>query len=572
MAEMTGAQIVCETLRAEGVNYMFGTTGTTEVPFLDALVGYPEVEFILALHESQAVAMADGYARACGRPGVILVHTTPGTCNALGNLFNAHCAGAPLVVIAGQQDTRLLLREPSLASELVALVRQFAKWSWQLNSVEDFPIAMRRAFKVATTPPTGPVYLALPRNMQEQKTEADILPPERYSVPMRQRGDPGQVSRAAELLTQAERPAIVAGYGISRAQAVAEAVELAELVAAVVCVEPHAAGMSFPTDHPLCLCPGALDASELRPYLEGADVVLAVGSRVFRDHTFSPTPALPREAKLIHLDADPWEIAKNYPADVAIVADPQTGLRELITGVKLRLAVRRGRSKSPGITELKAKARFAAIAQAREEARHALAEELRADADAVPIPVWRVVKEVRALLPPDGVLVDESVRAVSYVRLLFDIPQAGAYFTHSTSLGWGMAAAMGIKMAWPQRPVLALVGDGSAMFGLQSLWTARQYQIPATIVVLNNGSYMAVKRGLHAYGRQAAQKGKFIGVELGDTNCARLAQDFGIHGERVVAPQDLAPALRRALELGQPALVEVMVDPHDAGYRHPRIP
>ncbi|HXG65386.1 MAG TPA: thiamine pyrophosphate-binding protein, partial [Blastocatellia bacterium] len=249
MAVMTGAEAVYEMLAREGVRYVFGNPGTSELPLMDVFAARDEVQYILALHEDSALGMACGYAEATGRPAVVNLHTNPGLAHALGNLYNAYRAGTPLIVTAGQQDTRALLDGPLLTADLLELARQHTKWAWEVKTAAEIPAALARAFTISRTPPTGPVFLSLPVNLMEERAEMEF--PAVTRIGPRLRGDRQSIEAAARLLATAKNPAIIAGDACARSGALSELAKLAETVAARVHTEPLSALLDFPTGHPL---------------------------------------------------------------------------------------------------------------------------------------------------------------------------------------------------------------------------------------------------------------------------------------------------------------------------------
>src|SRR5438128_6711612 len=209
MKEMTGAQALFEFMVGEGVEYIFGNPGTSELPLMDVFAERNEIEYILALHEDSALGIAAGYAEASGKPAVVNLHTNPGLAHALGNLYNAYRAGTPMIVTAGQQDTRAMIDEPLLYADMLRLARQHTKWCWEVHHASEIPVAMARAFKIAQTPPTGPVFLSLPVNVMEERAEIELPPV--TEVGARVRGDRSKIKEAAALLARAKNPAIITG-------------------------------------------------------------------------------------------------------------------------------------------------------------------------------------------------------------------------------------------------------------------------------------------------------------------------------------------------------------------------
>ena len=306
MAEMTGAQAIYAMLAREGVRYVFGNPGTTELPLMEMFAERDEITYILALHEDSALGIAAGYADATSRPAVVNLHTNVGLAHALGNLYNAYRAGTPLIVTAGQQATCSLVDEPLLCADMIELARQHTKWAWEVRSAAEIPRALARAFKIAQTPPTGPVFLSLPVNFLQQRVETELPPVTRISP--RLRGDRRMIEKAALLLASAQNPAIIVGDGCARSGAVGEIVILAETLAARVHTEPTNSLLVFPTGHPLCDWPLFPSAEQTRPLLEDVDVLLVVGVSTLAPMVYTGTRMIPAGVRIIQIDVDDREL------------------------------------------------------------------------------------------------------------------------------------------------------------------------------------------------------------------------------------------------------------------------
>ncbi|TET15345.1 MAG: thiamine pyrophosphate-binding protein, partial [Dehalococcoidia bacterium] len=415
--ELRGAEVVCQMLKDECVKYVFGVPGNTEIPLLDALAQTPEITYLSAIHESVSMGMADGYARASGNVGVVLVHTTPGTAYIIGNLYNAYNAGTPIVVLAGQQDSRLQWSDPLLDSDLLPMVSQFTKDRWWVGHAQDIPMALNRAFKEATTPPMGPVFVAIPRDLQSQTMVSDAPPARGRQVPMAIRPDRESLMRAAQLLAAAEQPAILAGHQVPDADATSELVELAETLGAPVYTTAELPKLIFPRNHllyygrvpPLGFSLPGLD----RP----ADVLLAVGSQLFKQLFHIEGPLIPPATRLIQIDLDPRGLARDCPAEVALVASPKTALAELASEV--------GRLMSPAQREA-SRRRLEKLKSARVLAREAWEADFEKDWDTVPIRPSRAIKEIAGALPPGSVVVDEAVMLTTYVEYIMEFSEPGS--------------------------------------------------------------------------------------------------------------------------------------------------
>jgi thiamine pyrophosphate-dependent acetolactate synthase large subunit-like protein len=552
MAEMSGKQALMEQLAAEGVRYVFGNPGTSEQPFMDVVQDYPQIQYILALQEAAAVGMADAYAWASGRPAFVQLHAAPGLGNAMGMLYNAHCMGTPLVVYAGQHEARGVIQEALLAADLVSMARPLTKWSVEVQDAADIPTVLRRAFKTAAEPPRGPVFISVPLNVMDQTAEMTIAP---ATYPRwRVRPDPQATAEAADLLAAAQSPAIVCGDGVALSGALEEAVRLAELIGAQV-YSSFSAELAFPTDHPLYQgLVNIISGTGLRMQLAAADVLLIVGAPVSRVAYSMPESPFAAQTKVVQIDANPWELAKDWPTTLAIVADPQMGLRDLLQVLPSKL--------SEAAREAAA-ARLQAARQQKEQGQESFEAAARSIWDAVPIAVPRLMKEVADCLEPGTVVYDESITASVYLPRYLKFNQPGMYFRAAGGgLGAGLPGALGVKLARPDSPVLALVGDGAALYTIQALWTAAHYRIPVTYVICNNQSYRILKINMLQYLGEAMAGRKFIGMDLVDPvlDFAQIAQAFGVRGQRVERPEELGTALRSALRSGEPSLVDAVIE------------
>lgn len=554
---MRGKQVFLDTLEAHGVDLIFGNPGTTESPLLDALIDRPRLRYILALHESVALGAAHYYAQASGRTGVVNLHVAPGLGNALGMLYNAWEAGSPMVVTAGQQDTRMRLREPLLGHDLVAMAAPLVKWSVQAERADELALLLHRAFKVAHDPPAGPVFVALPIDVLEQETALGTLGPGqlyRASAP-----DPAGVAAAAALLLAGERPLIVAGDGVARAGAQDELVALAELLGAAVWYEGQHHHVDFPTSHPSCRMRMPVDAAGIRSVLEPADVVLLVGGSFFEEVWFDPGPFVPDGTPVVHLEDAPGRLAHNIPVQVGLLASPRLALRALHERV----------SADAGATwRAAAAARNAALAREREA--EAATQRLRAAGrwEREPIAVPRLMAELRDAMPPGTVLVNEAITAHADVTRTLAFPHAGDYYgARGGGIGQALPGALGVKLAHPDRAVVAVSGDGSAMYSIQALWTAAHHGLAVVYVIVHNREYRILKHNMDAYRRRfgVSHDRPFPHMDLGapDLGFVEMARGMGVAGARVSRPQDLAGALKTAFATNAPYLLDVVVE----GYR-----
>jgi len=514
-------------LQARGIRYVFGNPGSTELPFL---VGLPEsIRYVLALQESIAVAMADGYAQASGTPAVVNLHVAPGLGNGMGTLFTALKNRAPLIVTCGQQDTRHTFHEPLLSGDLVAMARPVTKWAYEVKHPDDVPDALEQAYHLAMTPPRGPVFLSIPMNFWDAPAQPPRLktlyPPDA----------PQGLAQVAEALARAQKPALVFGASVGGAGAVPEAVALAEKIGAAVYHAPLNSRMAFPTHHPLyegMLLPAVPRLLQtLSPY----DFVLVVGAPVFLLYPYFPGAMLPPTTRAMLITDDPQE-ASRAPVEGAFVGDLKRALAELVALVPPR--------------EYRMPSRAADEARRRSEAARARSK----------MGTFFVLHTLARHLPDNAVLVDEAVSASLCLRDHVRLTASQDYYTSASGgLGWAMPAAVGIQLAQPERPVVCVIGDGSVMYSVQALWSAREENAPVLFLVLNNRAYNILKSFTMAF--YPGAETRVQGLDVPHLDLVAIAQGMGIHAERLETPEAVEEAIPRTLKMGQPVLLDVWIDP-----------
>jgi benzoylformate decarboxylase len=549
---MSGKRAFLDLLKQEGVEVMFGNPGTTELPLMDAFATENELRYMLVLQEAAVMAMADGYAQASGKLAVVNLHVAPGLGNAMGMLYDAQKAGAPILVTAGQHEQSFNTTEPILWADLPAIARPLVKWASEVHRLEDLPRLVHRAVKTALAPPTGPVFLSLPGDILRADADIDLLAPTR--VAPRLRGDRDAVEAAAEILASAERPLIMAGDAVAQSRAHAELVELAELIGAPVYTEFVPSTASFPSSHPLFRGSMVRLAPEVRKILDQHDVLFSVGGDLFTLSLPSPVDPMPRDIKLIHLDTDAWELGKNYPPAVAILGDPKATLPDITAALRERMT---------SGARATARERLAATSKAIAVERQALQAKASSLAGASPVQPLALLHGIAGTLPKDAVVVEEAISSAPGIRQLVRSDDPQSYFgLRGGGIGWGLPATMGVKVALPERPVVGLIGDGSAMYTFQGLWTAAHYQIGAVFVIFNNTSYRILKQRLHAMRGLAEQADSYVGMELVEPKIdfVGLARSLGIKAERAKTVHDATDLLKTALDGGGAMLIDVELD------------
>jgi benzoylformate decarboxylase len=552
--KVSGIEALVHMLAEHGVRYVFGNPGTTELPLNDALVTNRRLQYILGLQEVPVVSMADGFSMASGKLGVVNLHVSCGLGNAGGMLYNAFREGTPLLVTAGQQDRRLRFEEPILWSRMVDVARPWTKWAVEVERVEDLPTAIRRAIQTALTPPTGPVFMSLPLDVQLEAAELDLTPPAPLDPLVRPPVE--ALGRAADVLLSAENPAILTGGRVVERGAVAELVRLAERLGAPVIGESGTTHgrLGFPPDHPLydqCL---PLWSPEIRERLAPYDVLFIAGMDVFRQYLYHEPRAIPEATRLVQLDEDPWQLGKNYPLEVGLIGGTKTGLAELdaivaerMTAAQREAARRRGEKHAQRHLD----ERKMAEAQAEEQRR------------AHPLTPLGFMSSLARVLPPDIAVIEEAVTTTNTAfERLGALKNVSGYFGHrGWALGWGIGCAIGVKLAWPTRPVLGIIGDGSALYGIQALWSAARYRVPVTFVIPNNAQYQILKIGAASMNLPAARAGGFEGFDLTEPEIdfVSLARSLGVEASRISDPDELSERVAQSLHGDRPQVFEVPI-------------
>jgi benzoylformate decarboxylase len=545
----SGVDVLLEVLATEHVQHIFGNPGTTELPLIGALAGNDRFHYVLALHESVAAGMADGYAQATGRPSFLNVHTATGLGNAMGNLSNSRATGTPIVVTAGQQDRRHLLAEPFLSGNLTGMAAGLVKWAHEVHRTADLGPVLRRAFHDAASPPTGPVFVSMPMDVLQDKGEFAVPAASRIE----QRAVPAALPDLASAILAAPRArfAVVAGDEVARSGAVGALAALAERLGCRVYGTAMHSTLVFPTAHPLWAGALPADAEQVRALLAGLDTVLLIGARGFMTFGYRETWPVPPELRLLHLSPAAEDIGRTYPASLGLVGDPRATLEALLPLLS-------------GIDETETgKLIQAAGEQAGEQLRR-LRERARAaepgeDGRMHPLPA---VEALLAALPPETMIVDEGVTSDPYVRAFHRVRNPGRFlYSRGGGLGWGLPAAMGVSLGRDREPVVAVVGDGSFLYSPQALWTAVREGLPVVAVVMNNRGYLILRRFLAEMRGPSRPDAPRVGLDIADpsVDLVPVARGFGADAIRVDRLPEVGDAVRAALAAARPTVIEVQV-------------
>jgi benzoylformate decarboxylase len=516
----TVREVTQELLRRLGMRHIFGNPGSTELTFFRDFPA--DFAYVLGLQEAVAVGMADGFAQATHNAALVNLHSAVGVGHAMGNIFTAYRNRTPLVITAGQQSRSLLPLEPFLfSSQPTDLPRPYVKWAIEPARAEDVPRAIERAYHIAMTPPCGPTFVSVPIDDWDMPCEPLAA---HHVIPV-QRADAAALADLAAALGRSRRPVFVVGAAVDRDGAWDSVVRLAEMHGALVWSSPLIGRRGFPEDHPLFA--GFLPAfrEQIHARMQGHDLLLALGAQVFTYHAEGEGPYLPAGLAAWQISEDPdW--AASAVAGHSIIGSVGQALRELAAVARPGApAAQRGRARPPALQ---------------------IADPLT---DAM---LLQALAELRA---PDSIIVEEAPSSRENMNERLPIVQPGTYYTCSSGgLGHALPAAVGIALARPDRRVIALLGDGSAMYSIQALWNAAQLKLPLTVIIVNNGGYEALRFFARRFG--IAQT---VGTSLPGIDFVQLAQAQGCDGVRVTHAAQLHATLRAALTATKPTLVDVQV-------------
>ena len=546
---MRGSSAFLSILKDEGVTHLFGNPGTTELPVMDALGQHPDLTYVLGLQEAIVVAMADGFARASGQLVACNVHVAPGLGNAMGSIYNAKFTRTPMIVTAGQQEVGHGLTEPLLYDPLVPMAEPLVKWATEIVRLEDLPRTVRRAAKIATTPPCGPVFISLPGDVLNDEKGVDLG--HRTRIDSAVRPSDATLAALADRLLAAKNPALLVGNEVVTQDAFDEVAAFAAALGAPAYQQTTPFGAHFPSEHPCFMGALSRDQKQVRGELSPYDLLVVLGADVLRMSVMSETDPLPPDLPLVHVGLDDWEMGKNYPAAMALRAD----LKETLTALLPILAAKGGTALATA-----AKARLDALASRNWSAgrvkRVAAADAKRG---AAPISAEWLMLQLADALPADAVLVNEGLTSANSLLGFYRFRDRWNFHAFASGgIGWAMPAAVGIALARPARPTVAIVGDGSAMYTIQALWTAAHMKLPITYVIADNQCYRILKQRLKAFHGNE----NYIGMDFLDPpiDFVGLARSLGMTAERIEDPAAVRPALEASVASGKPTLLDVVVE------------
>jgi len=554
MANPTGHRKLLEQLRADGIKYLFGNPGSSEEGLLDEITRFPDIAYILGLQEAAIVGVADGYAQATQKTAVVQLHTGVGLGNGTSGLYHALRKRTPMVVLAGEAGVSVDAMEAHMAIDLVGLARPVTKYATRAIHPGSLLRLLRRCLKVAATPPWGPVFLAIPQDVLDQPNDEPVVPtlvPETRVVP-----EPALIARCVDLVQGATNPVILMGDGVSHSQAHGELARLAEVLGARV-YGLMASEISIPWTHPLyCGLTGHMFGEGSQARVQDADAVIICGTYVFPEVFPLLQSPFRSDARVIHIDLDAYDIAKNHPVTLGVVSDPKLTMRALAEALTDRMAAEQKSA---------AQTRAAEIGSENQRNRAAAMEQDRSRREAVPLYMSAFAEELAQRLPKDAILFDESLTHLPELNRWLPPEAPGTFFqTPGGTLGVGIPGAVGAKLAHPERTVVGFTGDGGAMYTLQAMWTAAHYGIHAKFVVCNNHSYRLLKQNLVDYwadlGINPESFPPPFSIGAPELDFVSLAKGVGVSGTRVTQPQEIGPAIQAMLVHKGPFLVDLVLE------------
>ncbi|MGJ5072036.1 thiamine pyrophosphate-binding protein [Bradyrhizobium oligotrophicum] len=544
----TGRSAFLALLKDEGITHLFGNPGTTELPVMHALKDHPDLTYVMAMQESLVVAIADGFSRASGRLVACNVHVAPGLGNAMGSLYNAQFTGTPMILTAGQQEQGHGLMEPLLYGPLVRMAEPLVKWAVEVTRLEDLPRIVRRAAKVATTPPTGPVFISLPGDILNAEAGIELGRSTRVDARVLPATD--ALQGLARRILRAQRPVIITGDEIVKSDALQAAAELASAIGAPVHQQSAPYGAHFLSEHPCYIGSLSRAQKQVRDLLAPHDLLIVLGADPLRMSVHSEIEPLPEGLPIVQIGLVDWELGKNFGAEIALKADVRETLLQLTPLL---------REVGGSSLQATAQARIAELSSKNWSARRrTLTAQIETARDKTPIDPDYLALQVAQAMPEHGILVDEGLTSARYMTALW--PYRDRYNYHglaSGGIGWGLPASVGVSLANPDRPVVCYSGDGSAMYSIQALWTAAHHKLPLSVVIVNNGGYRIIKQRLLSFHGDD----NYIGMDFVDppVDFAGLARSLGCESLRVGDPSELKSVLSEAFRRPGTKLIEVMV-------------
>jgi acetolactate synthase I/II/III large subunit len=541
---MKGSEAIIKSLKDQGVDVVFGYPGGVLLPLYDVIYD-SDLKHILVRHEQCAAHAADGYARASGKAGVCIGTSGPGATNLVTGIATAYMDSSPVIAIAGQVSTPLIGNDAFQEVDTIGMTMPITKHNFQAMHADEIPGMIKSSFYIAKSGRPGPVVLDLPKDVQNEEFEFESAPSmELPGYKPTKQGHPRQIKRAAELILNAQKPVILAGGGVILSGSSGELLKLAEITGAPVTTTLMGKG-AFPEDHPLSLGMLGMHGKQVANFtVDDCDCLIAVGCR-FSDRTTGSIPQFAKDAKIIHIDVDPAEIGKNVDVNVPIVGDARIVLQSLI------------RTLSPQ----KVRARETTAAWTRHVTKLKNTFIPRLSFDDIPLKPQQTIKEISEAITDDTIVTTDVGQNQMWMAHYFTskIPRTFLSSGGLGTMGFGFPAAIGAKVAKPETDVVAVCGDGGFLMVCQDLATIRDYDIPIVVCVLDN-RYL----GMVAQWQRLFYNNRISHTKLGEVpDFVKLAESFDIRGEKVAKPGELRETLKDALRSGEPAVIDVVIDPDE---------
>ena len=545
--KLEGKHALLQMFVAEGVNYVFGNPGTSETPMMTILPEYKDLDYILVLQEGVAVGMAEGYGRSTGTVPLVSLHIDNGMANGLSLMIDQLRSGTPMVMTAGNKDIRKL--GPG-RSDLAELARPFAKWSAEITHAGQVPSIIRRAFQEAKTSPTGPVFVGMSANAFDDVADVNIQPS--TDVVQNSSTDPNTLEEVCDLLSTASKPIMIIGDRLNGANQAA--VKLAET--AGIPVYGHGSfEVNFPATHPLWQGNLSVRNPDAVKAIRSADLIIAAGCTVFDDFFYQAEDIIPKSAKLVHIDSDPSSVGKSEPSDIAILAAPSEVITQLAESVSYEFTGTKAEEAALRVKDA------ASVSSAR---REAFAKSAMKQRNMSPMSPSTFAATFADALPSDATVFNDGISTGGLIFEAMSPDERGSYYAiRGGAIGWGMGATMGVQLGQPDRPVVGVMGDGTAIMTIQALWTAANSNIPAVFVICNNRSYRILKLNSNVYHRmQGLQTPESYVASDFDLplDFKSQADAYGVEGVRVETPDELTAQIQRGCELNKPLVIDAVID------------
>ena len=545
--KLAGKHALLQMFVAEGVNYVFGNPGTSETPMMTILPEYKDLNYMLVLQEGVAVGMAEGYGRSTGTVPLVSLHIDNGMANGLSLMIDQLRSGTPMVMTAGNKDIRKL--GPG-RSDLAELARPFAKWSAEITHAGQVPSVIRRAFQEAKTSPTGPVFVGMSANAFDDVADVNIQPS--TDVVQNSSTDLNAIGEVCDLLATASKPIMIIGDRLNGANQAA--LKLAET--AGIPVYGHGSfEVNFPATHPLWQGNLSVRNPDAVNAIRSADTIIAAGCTVFDDFFYQAEDIIPKSAKLVHIDSDPSSVGKSEPTDIAILAAPSEVISQLAEAVSYEFTGTKAEEAALRVKDA------AVVSTAR---REAFAESAIKQRKMSPMSPATFAATFADALPSDASVFNDGISTGGLIFEAMSPDKRGSYFAiRGGAIGWGMGATMGVQLGLPDRPVVGVMGDGTAIMTIQALWTAANSNIPAVFVICNNRSYRILKLNSNVYHRRQGlpTPDSYVASDFDlPLDFKSQADAYGVEGVRVETPDELTAQIRRGCELNKPLVIDAVID------------